>query len=222
MDNRGRALSKDELLQLVWGETIVEEGGLARNVSLLRRALGERPDHHKYIVTLPARGYQFVAEVREGWDNGEVSPAHESASPNPAAAAKAIVSQRRWLVLGGLLVLSLGTIVYLLNPSRSTTSAGIRIQSIAVLPLLNLSSDPTQDFFADGMTEALISSLAQMRALRVISRTSVMRFKGTRKPLREIAQELKVEAVGEGSCNGTHRSGYDSIDLWPTRTFMGE
>src|SRR5262249_47747492 len=72
-------------------------------------------------------------------------------------------------------------------------------KSLAVLPLENLSGDPAQDYFADGMTEALLSDLAQVRALRVISRTSVMRFKGSRKPLSEIAQELKVDAVIEGS-----------------------
>jgi len=199
VENRGRALSKDELLELVWGETIVEEGGLARNVSLLRRALGERPDQHRYIVTLPARGYQFVADVQQRWDSGEASSSDESSGHAPGFAPKRTLLYHHRLILGGWLVLALGTVIYIVNPTRSTTSARPRIQSIAVLPLANLSSDPSQDFFADGMTEALISSLAQMRALKVISRTSVMRFKGTRKPLREIAQELNVDAVIEGS-----------------------
>ena len=65
VENRGRVLSKDELLKQVWGDTIVEEGGLTRNISVLRKALGERPDDHQYIVTVPAQGYRFVAEVQE-------------------------------------------------------------------------------------------------------------------------------------------------------------
>src|SRR5262245_9383369 len=70
IENRERVLSKDELLKQVWGDTIVEEGGLTRNVSLLRKALGERPEDHQYIVTVPARGYRFVAEVRTGLHTG--------------------------------------------------------------------------------------------------------------------------------------------------------
>ena len=66
IENRERVLSKDELLKQVWGDTIVEEGGLTRNISVLRKALGEKPEDHQYIVTVPARGYRFVAEVREG------------------------------------------------------------------------------------------------------------------------------------------------------------
>ena len=65
IDNRDRVLTKDELLKQVWGDTVVEEGGLTRNISILRKTLGEKPDEHQYIVTVPARGYQFVADVRE-------------------------------------------------------------------------------------------------------------------------------------------------------------
>ena len=71
IQNRDRVLSKDELLRQVWGDTIVEEGGLTRNMSILRKSLGEKPEDHQYIVTVPARGYQFVADVRERRGNGE-------------------------------------------------------------------------------------------------------------------------------------------------------
>ena len=77
-----------------------------------------------------------------------------------------------------------------------------RIESLAVLPLENLSRDPGQDYFADGMTEVLITDLAQIGALRVISRTSVMQYKGAKKPLPEIARELHVDAVVVGSVRG--------------------
>ena len=65
IDNRERALTKDELLKELWGDTVVEEGGLTRNISILRKTLGEKPDEHQYVITLPTRGYQFVADVRE-------------------------------------------------------------------------------------------------------------------------------------------------------------
>ena len=71
IENRDRVLTKDELLKQLWGDTVVEEGGLTRNISILRKTLGEKPDDHQYVVTLPGRGYQFVAEVREVGGNGE-------------------------------------------------------------------------------------------------------------------------------------------------------
>ena len=111
------------------------------------------------------------------------------------------LSARRWLVFGGLAALVLlGTIAYVLRPVRATKP---EITSLAVLPLDNLSGDPTQEYFADGMTEALIGNLARIRALRVVSRTSVMRFKGARTSLSEIARALNVDAVIEGSVQRT-------------------
>ena len=88
-------------------------------------------------------------------------------------------SARRWLVLGGLAALALGTPHVCISPSPATEAGRPAITSLAVLPMENLSGDPTQDYFADGVTEALIGHLARIRALRVVSRTSVMRFKGT-------------------------------------------
>jgi TolB-like protein/Tfp pilus assembly protein PilF len=141
----GRIVEKEELIQRVWPDTFVEEGGLARNISLLRRVLGEGSADHQYIETIPRRGYRFVAPVSEA--------SHEQA---PAG-------------------------------------------SLAVLPLANLSNDPAQDFFADGMTDELISYLMKLEALRVSSRTSVMAYKGVSKPLRQIAQELDARWVVEGT-----------------------
>ena len=202
IENRGRVLSKDELLTKVWGDTIVEEGGLTRNISILRKALGERPDEHQFIVTVPARGYQFVAEVHERTDSGSELPADELAGPVKDFQPKRTLSVRHWQVLGGLVALTLGIVVFVLIQSRPADANLPEIKSIAVLPLQNLSGDPTQEFFADGMTEALITNLAQIRALKVISRTSVMSFKGKQKPLPplpEIARELGVEGIIEGS-----------------------
>ena len=202
IDNRERVLTKDELLKQVWGDTIVEEGGLTRNISILRKTLGEKPDDHQFVVTLPARGYQFVAEVREVRGNREEPEAAPvPALPESGFRLRGRISARRWLVFGGLAALVLlGSITYALRPVRATKP---EIRSLAVLPLDNLSGDPMQEYFADGMTEALIGNLARISALRVVSRTSVMRFKGARTSLSEIARVLNVDAVIEGSVQRT-------------------
>jgi TolB-like protein/DNA-binding winged helix-turn-helix (wHTH) protein/thioredoxin-like negative regulator of GroEL len=203
IENRERVLTKDELLRQVWGDTSVEEGGLTRNVSILRKTLGEKPDDHQYIVTVPGRGYRFVAAVREAGGNVEPSDAHDPVSLESSSGPRAIIWARRWLVLSGLVALALGTFTYVLRPVRATGPGRPAITSLAVLPLENLSGDPTQDYFADGVTEALIGHLARIRALRVVSRTSVMRFKGTQKSLSEIARALNVDALIEGSVQRT-------------------
>jgi TolB-like protein/DNA-binding winged helix-turn-helix (wHTH) protein/Tfp pilus assembly protein PilF len=202
IDNRERALTKDELLKQLWRDTVVEEGGLTRNISILRKTLGERPDDHQYVVTLPSRGYQFVAQVREV--RGTVAAFAEAAvsvPPGRAFMPSGRLSPRKLLAFGGLTALvALGGIIYAFHAARTTR---LEIRSIAVLPLDNLSSDPAQEYFADGMTEALIGNLARIRALRVVSRTSVMRFREPRTSLEEIAKELNVDAIIEGSVQRT-------------------
>jgi len=223
IENRERVLTKDELLKQVWGDVVVEEGGLTRNVSILRKTLGEKPDDHRYIVTVPARGYRFVADVRERWGNGEASGAGVpavSTAPDTDSGPHGSLWVRRWLVLVGLAALAVAAIAYVLRPVAATDPVRPAITSLAVLPLENLSGDPTQDYFADGVTEALIANLARIRALRVVSRTSVMRFKGARTSLSEIARALNVDAVIEGSVQRTSDRVRISIQLIHAPTDM--
>jgi len=198
VENRGRVLSKDELLKQVWGDTMVEEGGLTRNISVLRKALGERPDDHQYIVTVPAQGYRFVAEVqerREGIEEAPQVPPLSEGNVQPTGAP----SVWRWQILAGIFLLAIVFLAFMFMRSHATDAIRPEIKSVAVLPLENLSADPAQQHFADAMTEELISHLGQIRALRVISRTSAMTYKGSKKPIPTIGQELKVDAVVEGS-----------------------
>ena len=188
IEHRDRVVSKDELLERVWAGTVVEEGGLARNISVLRKALGEKPDEHTYVVTLPGKGYRFVADVRP--ERVESESEAERSKKLPVA---------WWLVFGGLAVLVAAGLYSLSRPVPPVTSGRPAVAALAVLPLDNLSGDPSQEYFADGMTEALIGNLARVRALRVVSRTSVMRFKGAKRPVSEIAQALNVDAIIEGS-----------------------
>jgi hypothetical protein len=148
------------------GGTSVEEGGLTRNLSILRKTLGEKPDDHQYVVTIPGSGYRFVADIREvGADGGFAAPypgRGSAVSKGPSMGPRSV-----WAGLTGLVLL--GIAAYGLRPARATRP---EITSLAVLPLDNLSGDPAQAYFADGMTEALITNLARIRALKVVSRTS--------------------------------------------------
>ena len=217
VENSGHLIGKDELLKRLWPDSFVEEANLSVNMSALRRALDEGPNEHQYVETVPRRGYRFVAGVRDRWDGGAelfsqersegagpIADQEQQTSPLlPAAPSRPRTSLRRWLpVLIGLLlfsVLLLGLNADGLRKRLESKGDAVRIESLAVLPLENLSSDTSQGYFADGMTESLITELAKIRALRVMSRPSVMQYKGGRKPLPEIARELKVDAVLAGS-----------------------
>ncbi len=216
-------LEREQLMQAVWADTFVEDANLTVAISHLRKALGQNGDTAEYIETIPRVGYRFVAGVTERWDEGTESSTSElseedsnsrpvaavahwerqTSSSSLAAASRPGVLFRRWpLVLVGLLLLSallLGLNAGGLRERLLGKGNPARIQSLAVLPLENLSGDTSQDYFADGMTAALITDLAKVGALRVISLPSVMQYKGARKPLPEIGRELNVDVVLTGS-----------------------
>jgi TolB-like protein/Tfp pilus assembly protein PilF len=125
------------------------------------------------------------------------TPVDAQGDPRPTGTSRA----RSWIVLGGVAVLALivGTGIYVMIRSRAGDTSQPKITSLAVLPLNNLSGDPAQEYFADGMTEEVIGRLSMIRGLRVISRTSVMRFKDTHMSAPEIAKTLNVDAIVEGS-----------------------
>ncbi len=180
VEAEGRVIAKEELLHKIWPDTFVEEGSLARNISVLRKALGESPDDQKYIQTIPKRGYRFVAPV--------ASVAGESPG-------KGLPRRNTKLALG----IAAALLAACLAAWQARPHVRPAIRSVAVLPLQNLSGDPAQEYFSDGITDALITSLAQIRALKVISRTSTLRYKSPTKSLREIARELGADAILEGT-----------------------
>ena len=190
--NSGHLLEKDELIRTLWPDSFVEEGNLSNNIFVLRKTLGEDPP---YIETIPRRGYRFVGAVRQ-----LASPP----SRIPDVATKRTKMVPFTVTLAMAVATILGLVIYRQN--FLVHHSGPAIQSVAVLPLTNLSSDADQDYFADGMTDALITDLGKISALRVISRTSVMQYKGTKKPLPEIARDLNDDAIIEGtvSRSGNH------------------
>jgi TolB-like protein/DNA-binding winged helix-turn-helix (wHTH) protein/Flp pilus assembly protein TadD len=200
---RGRTIEKDELLKRVWGDTVVEENNLNQSITALRKALGDSRSESQYIATIPGQGYRFVADVvEEGRGKPTAEPLVETLTKTPAVPVvvetRATPSRRPWLIVCGVLVLAL-VLFGLLSWARRPAPNRFKISSVMVLPLENLSGDPSQEYFADGMTDALIGDLARINGLRVISRTSSMHYKGKTKPLPEIASELKVDGVVEGT-----------------------
>lgn len=194
MEHPGELVTREELRARISPTETFGDFDQAINIAIakLRGALGDAAETPRYIETLPRRGYRFIAQVTV------VGAEQTAARPNGQSPAPQFFSfSRTWRLAGlvlGVVIAVLG--VWLLRV-RSRSSP--LIHSLAVLPLESLSGDASQDYFADGMTDELITDLAQIRALRVISRTSMMAYKKSRRPLAEIARELKVDAVVEGT-----------------------
>lgn len=197
VEESGKTIEKDELLKRVWAGTIVEENNLNQNITTLRKLLGDSRQESQYIATIPGLGYRFVAEVKKV----------EEPSPQTAEVAREAVqvpatgSFKRVLQYSVFAIVPLALIglVYALYTKAKPDLAPVNASSIMVLPLENLSGDPEQEYFADGMTDALIGDLAKIGGLQVISRTSSMHYKGTKKPLPEIANEINVDVIVEGT-----------------------
>jgi TolB-like protein/DNA-binding winged helix-turn-helix (wHTH) protein/Tfp pilus assembly protein PilF len=206
VEKRGELVARHDLMSAVWPDTFVEESNLSSNISILRRQLGVAPGGGDYIQTIPKRGYRFVAAVNQIGDEPKAAPAGVSEIINPkaktAGSVRKLAIQPRVILASaaGLLVL----VLPLLYPGvwhgrLPGFAAEAHIGAIAVLPLENLSGDPAEEYFADGMTEALTADMAQIGSLRVIARASVMQYKGTKQPLAQIAERLNVEAVVSGA-----------------------
>jgi TolB-like protein/DNA-binding winged helix-turn-helix (wHTH) protein/Tfp pilus assembly protein PilF len=187
VEESGRTVEKDELLERVWAGTIVEENNLNQNITALRKLLGDSRQESQYIATIPGLGYRFVAEVRKE----EFTQSRKDAKEVRTRPSRVF----RYAVLI-LVPLVLAAIAYAWYTREKPRPA---ISSLMVLPLENLSGDPVEEYFADGMTDALIGDLAQLGGLHVISRTSSMHYKGTKKSLPQIAGEINVDAVVEGT-----------------------
>jgi TolB-like protein/DNA-binding winged helix-turn-helix (wHTH) protein/Tfp pilus assembly protein PilF len=208
----GELVTRDELQAKLWtADTFVDfDHGLNKAINKIREALGDSAESPRFVETVARRGYRFIADV-ETVESEAVSPGTTASSPGGdprtpdgrvplVAAEQASAGGRNWrrtmTITGCGLALASVILVGWLIQSRGASPT---IRSVAVLPLENLSGDASQEYFADGMTDQLIATLGQISALRVISRTSVMGYKGARKPLPQIARELNVDAVIEGT-----------------------
>lgn len=199
LERPGEVVTREELRQKLWTEdTFVDfEAGLNSAVKRLRDALGDSADEPRFIETLPRRGYRFLMAVQV---NGRATPAEPVAAPPPLPQT-GTAWKRSAVAVAALVLLAVAVALgFNLGGFRDRLFGGSpKIRSLAVLPLENLTGDPAQEYLVDGITDALITDLAQISSLRVISRTSVMTYKGKPKPLPQIARELKVDAVVEGT-----------------------
>ena len=227
LEKPGEIITRDELRNRLWpGDTFVDfDHGLNNAVMRLREVLGDSSENPRFVETIPRRGYRFISRVEESFfpavrqgepekNNGLTSnalPASslstnypsvlESSSVTQQTRKKAPVHRVAIVALAALVVtIVLGAVaIRFRGPVAASTSTQVRNKSLVVMPLENLSGDRDQEYFADGMTDDLIANLAKIRSLRVISRSTAMAYKGTHKTLSQIASELNVDAVVEGT-----------------------
>ncbi|HWO36519.1 MAG TPA: winged helix-turn-helix domain-containing protein, partial [Candidatus Acidoferrum sp.] len=222
LERPGEIITRDDLRNRLWRtDTFVDfDHGLNNAVMRLREVLGDSSDNPRFVETIPRRGYRFLAHVDESFPataargstdagtNQIVVPTPAGQPPSPAvlpAGNRQTVKKRRIeiAILAGLVAAALITVAVAARYfATRNTNIGLGVKqstSLVVLPLENLSGDQEQDYFADGMTDELIANLAKIRSLRVVSRSTAMAYKHTRKPLSEIANELHVDAVVEGT-----------------------
>ncbi len=190
----GELVTREEIIARLWGKDVFvdTEQGINTAIRKIRQALRDDPEQPRFVQTVVGKGYRFVAPVA----------VVESATEGPPGRTIPAERGRRWWI-GAVATAALLAALVAVRPSgwrgRLFGRGERPIRSLARLPLENLSGNPAEDYFADGMTEALITDLAQISALRVISRTSVMQYKGVKRPLPEIARELGVDGIIEGS-----------------------
>jgi len=226
VEHRGTLVDKDTLMRAVWPDTVVEENNLNQAIAALRKALGEKPAEHRFIVTEPGHGYRFVAEVKHL--HQEPGPEAETAHSTPQAEqlipAPQSHTRRSTAALYGLVVVLVVPAAAYLYFSRqetpletidkqeqavtlpssaasdkSVTVVGASLQSVAVLPFADMSPGKDQEYFADGVAEEVLNQLSQIRDLFVVGRTSSFSFKGKDEDLRVIGEKLGVSHLLEGS-----------------------
>jgi TolB-like protein/DNA-binding winged helix-turn-helix (wHTH) protein/Tfp pilus assembly protein PilF len=207
LESPQRVVSRNQLRETLWGSTtfVDYEQGINVAIKKVRDALGDSVENPRLVETIAKKGYRFLLPVEVVGE--ETAQSNHSVVQTGLAAAGANTPGERlprgWIwaaVVAGVLA----TVGIWLFRIEAKNYGATTMNSVAVLPLRDLSPDPGQEFLADGITEEVITSLAQALPLRVISRTSVMRYKQTNEPITQIARELGVEAIVEGAVTREH------------------
>jgi TolB-like protein/DNA-binding winged helix-turn-helix (wHTH) protein/Flp pilus assembly protein TadD len=198
VEEKGQLVRRDRIIERVWGRDVFLDTDNSINAAVrkIRQVLKDDPEQPRFVQTVTGRGYRFIASVQAV---GSQVPEHladsEPAGESPAGKSRTRAHSALGLTLTLVLLAAASWFLWKMRPSGGAPT----IRSVVVLPLDNLSGDPSQDYFVDGMTDALTTDLAKLSSLRVISRTSAMRYKGTKKGMAEIARDLGVDGVVEGS-----------------------
>jgi TolB-like protein/DNA-binding winged helix-turn-helix (wHTH) protein len=206
VEHVGELLDKRTLMEALWPQVVVEEANLTQTIHTLRRVLGERPGEHRYIVTVPGRGYRFVAGVT----TREIE--EELLATAPELHTLPVSARRRTIAAAALALLVLATagLFLLLKPAPTapqlSAATGQRTKSLAVLPFVDMSGEQDQAYFADGLSEEILNLLAQSSSMRIIARTSSFSFKDRHDlDIETIARKLNATHVLEGSVRKSGR-----------------
>jgi len=226
VEHPNELLEKQTLMRAIWPSVVVEENNLNQNISIVRRALGEIPGEHRFIVTIPGRGFRFVPAVRKLDETAESGPEPRATEGSAGVAAASAPesrpavelpsssghwARRAWTPIFAIAAASLVLVGYLLT--RELWSGSVRVQvtqavnapsaapaaSVAVMPFANLTGEAAKEYFTDGMAEELINELTKVPGLRVPARTSSFAYKGHNVDVRQIARDLGVATILEGS-----------------------
>jgi TolB-like protein/DNA-binding winged helix-turn-helix (wHTH) protein len=226
LERQGSVVTRQEIVDRLWGKDVFvdTEHGINTAIRKVRQALKDDPDNPRFVHTVSGKGYRFVAQTN-GHHSASAPPesAHpvERRTPRPpalsaaegsgasvlprsldaieAAGPPSASTKTKMIAAVILCLIAAAALTFIFRDRIFRRNQAAQIHSIAVLPLANLSGDPSQDYFADGMTDELITALAKNRSLRVVSRTSAMQYKGVNRPVRDIAHELGVDGILEGS-----------------------
>jgi TolB-like protein/DNA-binding winged helix-turn-helix (wHTH) protein/tetratricopeptide (TPR) repeat protein len=195
VERPGQLVDKKMLIEALWPHVVVEEGNLTQTIHALRRVLGEKPGEHRYIATVPGRGYRFVAEVRVRAEQAKVDLPQPPAPLLPPRPKSVLIAVALSLVLVAVVA-----VLAWRDRKQPVEEAAVRAPpSIAVLAFVDMSAEQDQEHFAEGLSEEILNLLAQTDSLRVIARTSSFSFKGQNADIGTIAQRLAVSYVLEGS-----------------------
>jgi len=187
ISHRDRLVTRQELMDTVWGDTVISESALSKAAARLRKALDDDSAAPLYLETVHSQGYRFIAKVEESDLPDHLAPPRTTAL-------------RRGLLVGVAAIIVLGSLATLwVRAPWNDAQQMEKIGSLAVLPLSNLTGDPEQDYYVDGLQDILITELSQIRDLRVTSRQSTKRYRDSQLPATDIAKELGVDALVEGS-----------------------
>jgi TolB-like protein/DNA-binding winged helix-turn-helix (wHTH) protein len=230
LEKDGNVVTRQEIVDRLWGKDVFvdTEHGINTAIRKIRQALKDDPEHPRFVQTVTGKGYRFVAEK-----NGQAPPAVPVPVAPPAAPQPTWISDpdgaaevprrspstnphplsTKIKVTIALALTLAAALTFAFRARLFPSSRAAQIHSLAVIPLANLSGDSSQEYFADGMTDELITALAKNRNLRVVSRTSAMQYKGVKRPLPEIARELNVDGILEGSIERTPNSVHMTVQL---------
>ena len=230
LERQGSVVTRQEIVDRLWGKDVFvdTEHGINTAIRKIRQALKDNPEQPRFILTVTGKGYCFVAG-----ENGNQRSAAPSETPTviperqprpsgsdvpergpDAVVMPAVQSNRAKLaIVIAICVVVAAILIAFLRHRIVRANQASQIHSIAVIPLANLSGDAAQDYFADGMTDELITALAKNRNLRIVSRTSAMQYKGVKRPLPDIARELNVDGILEGSVSRVGNRVHTTVQL---------